>query len=149
VVKCAGADDDGVSVGKELCYRCKYGSKPMVMVFSRKSDEIAGLVKKLDKAVETNSEKQLKAFVNILGDDRSDAESTAKTFAKDNSVENVPIVVPVESKNGPDDYGINDEAVVTVIVARNGKVVASHGYTSVPDSDDIKQIMQDVDKAIQ
>ncbi|HWC90068.1 MAG TPA: hypothetical protein VG433_10445, partial [Pirellulales bacterium] len=65
VVKCAGATDDGVSVGDKLCYRCKYGAKPMVMVFTRKSDEISGLVKKLDKAVEKNSDKQLRAFVNI------------------------------------------------------------------------------------
>ncbi|HEX3654499.1 MAG TPA: hypothetical protein VHY91_20295 [Pirellulales bacterium] len=149
VVKCAGATDDGVSVGDKLCYRCKYGAKPMVMVFTRKSDEIAGLVKKLDKAVEKNSDKQLRAFVNIIGEDRKDAESCAKSLAKDNSVENVPIVVPEESTNGPDDYGINPDAVVTVIVAREGKVVASHGYTSIPDSDDIKQIMHDVHKAVE
>ena len=34
VVKCAGPDDN-VKVGSELCYRCKYGARPMVMVFSR------------------------------------------------------------------------------------------------------------------
>jgi hypothetical protein len=150
VVKCAGATDDGVSVGDTLCYRCKYGAKPMVMVFTRKSDEqVAGLVKKLDKAVAKNSEKELKAFVNIVGESRSEAESSAKQLAKDTSVENVPIVVPEETTNGPDNYGINPDAVVTVIVARDGKVVASHGYSAAPDSDDINQIMQDVDKAIE
>jgi hypothetical protein len=150
VVKCAGATDDGVSVGDKLCYRCKYGAKPMVMVFTRKSDDqVEGLVKKLDKAVEKNSEKQLRAFVNIVGESRSDAETCAKQMAKDTSVENVPIVVPEESANGPDNYGINPDAVVTVIVAVDGKVVASHGYSSAPDSDDIKQIMQDVHKAIE
>ncbi|HQU45264.1 MAG TPA: hypothetical protein PK867_20785 [Pirellulales bacterium] len=45
VVKCAGSEDDGVGLGDKLCYRCKYGSRPMVMVFSRKSDaSLAGLV---------------------------------------------------------------------------------------------------------
>ncbi len=36
VTKVAGADEDGVPVGEELCYRCKYGSRPMVMVFTSK-----------------------------------------------------------------------------------------------------------------
>ena len=52
VVKCAGPDDK-VKVGDELCYRCKYGARPMVMVFSRTTDaKVAALVKKLDGAVE-------------------------------------------------------------------------------------------------
>lgn len=147
VTKCGGAADDGVSVGDKLCYRCKYGGKPMVMVFTRKADDqVATLIKKLDKAVEKNSEKQLKAFVNFVGDDRKESEKRAKRLAGD--TENVPMVVPEESTNGPDNYGINPDAVVTVIVAREGKVIASHGYTGTPDSDDIKEIMSDVHKAI-
>ena len=39
VVKCSGAVDDGVKVGSELCYRCKYGQNAQVMVFARKSDK--------------------------------------------------------------------------------------------------------------
>ncbi len=70
VVKVAGAEDDGVALGKTLCYRCKYGARPMVMVFTRNPQEAATLVAKLNSAVEKNSGKQLKAFVNVLGEDR-------------------------------------------------------------------------------
>lgn len=146
VTKCAGAPNDEVKVGDNLCYRCKYGAKPMVMVFTRKADDqVVELVKKLDKAVEENSDKHLKAFVNFLGD-RDESEKSAKRLAAD--ADNVPMVVPDEAKNGPDNYGINPDAVVTVIVAREGKVVTSHGYTGTPDSDDIKQIMHDVNQAL-
>ena len=34
VTKLAGAEDDGVAVGKNLCYRCKNGGRPQVMVFT-------------------------------------------------------------------------------------------------------------------
>ncbi len=66
VVKCAGAVDDGVSTGDKLCYRCKYGSRPMVMVFTRTTDgKVADLVKKLDAVVAKNADDKLAAFVNL------------------------------------------------------------------------------------
>lgn len=150
VTKCAGATDDGVDMGKTLCYRCRYGSKPMVMVFTRKHNEkLADFVKQLDTAVAQNSDKQLKAFVNIVGEDRDAAESAAKQFGNDHKFANVPIVVPEESQNGPDNYGLNPKAEVTVIVARDGKVTASHGYSHVPDSDEVKEVLSDVTKLLQ
>lgn len=129
VLKCAGAADDGVKVGAQLCYRCKYGSRPMVMVFSRSSAEpVVKLAKELDAAVAKNSDKQLKAFVNLLGSDREQIETTAKQIGEKNKLANVPVVVPVEFENGPDDYGINPKAEVTVLVAKGGKITASHAF---------------------
>ncbi len=150
VVKCAGAADDGVDVGNKLCYRCRYGSKPMVMVFARKSDEsLASLVKQLDSAVAQNSDKQLKAFVNLVGENRDAAEAAAKTFGEKNKFANVPIVVPEESENGPDNYGINPKAEVTVIVASGGKVTSSHAFAATPDSAQVQEILSDINKALQ
>ena len=129
VLKCAGAADDGVKVGTQLCYRCKYGTRPMVMVFSRTSGTpVVALAKQLDEAVAQNSEKQFKAFVNLMGSDREQMEAAAKKFGADNKLANVPVVVPVEFENGPDDYGINPKAEVTVLVAKGGKVVANHSF---------------------
>ena len=149
VKKCAGASEDGVSVDQTLCYRCKYGMRPMVMVFARSADDsLASVVKQLDSAVAKNSEKQLKAFVNILGEDRKALEATAKDFGSKNNFANVPIVVPEESDNGPENYGINPKAAVTVIVAAGGKVKASHGFTGAPDENAVKQILNEVNDAL-
>ncbi len=50
VEKVAGAVNDNVSVGKQLCYRCMLGNKPVVMVFARKADKnLASLVKELEQ----------------------------------------------------------------------------------------------------
>ena len=52
VTKVAGNPDDGVDAGKNLCYRCKTGGKPVVMVFARTADEkLAKLVKKVEEEV--------------------------------------------------------------------------------------------------
>src|SRR5687767_9660797 len=59
VVKVAGNANDGVKVGEELCYRCKLGNRPVVMVFARKADKnLAKLVKELDKVVAKNQEEK-------------------------------------------------------------------------------------------
>jgi hypothetical protein len=150
VVKCAGPDDK-VKVGDELCYRCKYGTRPMVMVFSRSTDaKVAALVKKLDSAVAANSSKQLAAFVSLLGSDREALESTAKQFSSSTKVSNVPLVVPVEFENGPADYGINPAAEVTVIVAKGGKVTANHGFAKgALDDAAISAVIEDAEKIVQ
>lgn len=151
VVKCAGSEDDDVKLGSQLCYRCKYGGRPMVMVFSRKSDEsISGLVNKLDAAVAKNSDDQLAAFVNLLGDNESALEDNAKALGKKAKAPRVPIVVPVEYENGPADYGINPDAEVTVIMAVKGKVVANHAFAPGKlDGKGVEKILADVPKILQ
>ena len=131
VTKCAGADEDGVKVGAELCYRCKYGARPQVMVFARKtSGAVADLAKQLNSAVSDNESKQLTAFINVLGTDKDAAEKSAKALAESAKTDKVPVVVPVENENGPANYGINPDAEVTVIVANKGVVVASQVFAN-------------------
>jgi hypothetical protein len=148
VQKIAGATDDGVAVGSELCYRCKYGSRPMVMVFTRKTDEkLVDLVKKLDAAVEKNKDVKLAAFVNVLGDDKSAAETSAKELASAAKAENVPVVVPVEFKNGPDNYGIDPKADQTIIIASEGTVTANHTFeTGLSCESCTESVLSDVTK---
>lgn len=134
VTKLAGADKDGVKVGKNLCYRCKNGGRPQVMVFTRSSDEkVVKLVQQLDKAIKAHSDKDLRAFVNYLGEDKSDAASSAKKLAAASKAKNVPFVLPNEFENGPDNYGINPKADVTIIMAEGGKVKANHAFAAAKD----------------
>jgi hypothetical protein len=147
VVKVGGAPNDDVSVGKELCYRCKYGNRPMVMVFTRYSDDkLVGLVKQLDAAVSRSSDSQLRAFVNVMADTKPAAESTAKALTSQN-LANVPVVIPVDYQNGPGNYSLNPQAQVTVIIANAGKVEASHTFESGLSCEScIESIMTDVTK---
>src|SRR5260370_235268 len=87
VVKAAGAADDGVAVGDELCYRCRMGNRPMVMVFARTPDAaLAGLVTQLDKIVADNKEKKMGSFVSPLGEKTGKIKSPAKSLVEKNKI---------------------------------------------------------------
>jgi hypothetical protein len=145
---CAGAEEDGVAIGDNLCYRCRNGARPQVMVFTRSTDEkIVALIKNLDKAVASNSDKQLRAFVNLLGEDKDALQAEAKKVAKTSQAKNVPFVVPNEFENGPDNYGLNAKAAITIIVANNGQVTASHAVTSAEELK-VDEILKDVQKIV-
>lgn len=134
VTKCAGAADDNVKVGANLCYRCKNGSRPQVMVFTRSADaKVVALVKQLDEQVKKNEEAQLRAFVNVLGDSKDAASDDAKKLSSTTKAELIPFVVPNEFENGPEDYGINSKAEVTIILASDNKVLANHAFAKASD----------------
>jgi hypothetical protein len=148
VTKLAGAENDGVKIGTQLCYRCKNNTRPQVMVFTRSSDEkVIAFVKKLDAELAKNSDKQLRAFVNYLGESKDAASDAAKKLAATTKAENVPFVVPNEFENGPEDYGLNAKAEVTVLVAKEGKVTANHAFAKAKDLD-AESIIKDVEKTI-
>ncbi len=101
VKKVAGAEDDGVKTNANLCYRCKNGKRPQVMVFTRSSDaKVVNLIDQLDAAITKNESKQLRAFVNVLGDSRNAANKGVKTIASSSKAKHVPFVLPNEYENG-------------------------------------------------
>lgn len=149
VTKCAGAAEDGVSVGDNLCYRCRYGGRPQVMVFTRSSDEkVAKLVSALDAEIKKHSDKELSVFVNFLGKDKETLTSDAEKFAKASKAKNVPLVVPNEFENGPENYGINPKAEITIILAGGGKVQANHAVGSAKELN-VDAVLADIAKIVE
>ena len=148
VTKVAGAEDDGVAEGKNLCYRCRNGSRPQVMVFTRStSPKVAELVRKLDGAVADNESSQLRVFVNLLGEDKEDLADQAKKFAAHSKATHIPFVVPNEFENGPDNYGINAKADVTVTLANESKVEATYAVAKAENLD-VDSILGDLAKIL-
>ena len=150
VVKCAGANEDGVKVGDELCYRCRYGQSPMVMVFTRNADEsVASLSQRLNELVEKNTESKLKAFVNIMGENREQLEAQAKKFGEANKLTQVPVVVPTEFENGPANYGITSKADVTVLICNKSSVVANYAFGKGElNKETLQKVLADVAKIV-
>jgi len=136
VTKVTGAEDDGVPVNENLCYRCKNGSRPQVIVFTRSTDEkVVSLLKKLDAEVANKEDAQLRAFVNMLGGSKDAATDQVKKLATATKAKNIPFVVPNENENGPDNYGINPKAELTIIFATESKVVANLSYAKASELD--------------
>ena len=127
VTKAAGAESDGVEVGQQLCYRCRMGNRPMVMVFAHQTDAaLAGLVKQLDNLVARNEEKKMGSFVSLLGPEPKQLAEAARQFVETHKIEHIAFVVPAEHAAGPKSYKLNSDADVTVLIYRHGKVMANY-----------------------
>lgn len=147
VTKVAGAEEDGVSKGQELCYRCRYGSRPMAIIFARDTGgDVAKLAKTLDEAVAAHEDAQLKSFVTLLGDDASSLNKQATKFAKSAGLKNLPVVVAKEAKDGPGNYKLSADAPVTVVIGTDSQVVSTHTFDA--DDIDINAVMSDINKAL-
>ncbi len=143
VTKVAGAEDDGVEAGETLCYRCRYGSGPMVMVFARDGGEkLAMLVKELDSATKSNANSPLKSFVTLLGSDRESLKQQAEKIVSASGAKNIPVTIANDTEHGPVAYKISEDAEVTVIVANDSQVVATHTFKAA--GIDTAKIMSDI-----
>ena len=111
------------------------------MLFTRKPDAaLASLAKQLDEKVAQHNNRQLAVFVNFLGEDSDDLKTTATLFGDANQLANIPLVVPVEHAEGPQNLRINPDAQLTVLIYRDQKVVANHAVG--PDGLNKKRIAQ-------
>jgi hypothetical protein len=151
VEKCGGAADDGVKVGSKLCYRCRLGARPMVMVFTKNADDkLAKLVAELDKTVTDKADTKLAAFVNLIGEDAADLKTKVEKFEKDHKAGKIALVVPKDQPNGPESYKLSKDADVTVIIAKDGKVAANHALKADGLNDEaIKKIIADATKVVE
>ena len=125
VIKIAGSEDDGVEVGQSLCYRCRYGSNPIVILFARKSSkEIDSLVLALEESLETYQSQKLNALIVLVGDDRSKLNENAAALIERTTVKRIPAVVAEDATSGPLDYQLSPLNDVTAVVAKDSQVVA-------------------------
>ncbi len=121
-------DVTGPAAGTKLCYRCRYGSKPVVSVFARKmTPEVAALTKQIDAAVGANEAKKLSAFVVLMTDKPEEAEAGLKTLAKDQGIKHTPLTT-FDGVAGPEDYKIAKDSEVTVMMWVGGKVAVNKSY---------------------
>jgi hypothetical protein len=131
VTKVAGNPDDGVADGKTLCYRCKMGSRPVVMLFARTGDaSLAKLVKELEEEIAEHEAQKLTGFVNMIGADAESLKKAAADFVSKNGIKKVAFVVPEDTQNGPSDFKIAPSADLTVVCYKNGTVVANHAFAA-------------------
>jgi len=117
-------DITGPNAGKSLCYRCNYGARPVINVFTRTTgDDLAKLVVQVDKLVEANKDKKMAAFVTVLAEDADKVAPKLEEIAKKNGIKNVPLTI-FDGEAGPEDYKISDKADVTVLLWNKHEVKA-------------------------
>ncbi|TWU57793.1 hypothetical protein [Rubripirellula reticaptiva] len=148
VTKIGGATDDDVEPGDFLCYRCRYGSSPMVMVFARKAGpKSIELATKLDSAIGQHASSKLRGLFTFIGEDAANLKKVATTFAEQSGVVHVPVVIAEDTQNGPIDYRIAEDADITIVIAQDSQVFTSHVFDA--DAIDVTQVIGDVEKMLQ
>jgi hypothetical protein len=129
VTKVAGAVDDEVEPGETLCYRCRYGSRPMVMVFARDTGgRVPELLKAIEQSVGENEEARLKGIMTLIGEDAATLKNDAGKIAEKVDAKLVPVVVAKETKTGPLSYKISETADVTIVLANDSQVVNAQTF---------------------
>lgn len=118
-------DVTGPAAGQKLCYRCRYGQKPVVSIFARNMDgNVASLVKSVDGVVSQNKAKDMAAFVVLLSDSPEASEGNLKDVAKSQSISSTPLTT-FDGVTGPPSYNISKDAEVTVMMWVGGQVKVS------------------------
>lgn len=113
-------DVTGPAAGTKLCYRCRYGQKPVVSIFAREmNDNVASLVKQVDGVVGKN--KDMAAFVVLLTDQPEAKEADLKAVAKSKGISSTPLTT-FDGVTGPPGYKISKDADVTVMMWVGGKL---------------------------
>lgn len=140
-------DVTGPSAGKELCYRCQFGNKPVVNVFARNVDDsFVALIKEVDaKMAEDDS---LNGFVTFLTDDPEAAAKELREVAKKNNIKKLPLTVFKDAK-GPESYKIAKDSDITVMMWVNSEVKANHAYgKGEMCSECVKNVVADIPKIL-
>lgn len=142
-------DVTGPNAGKSLCYRCSYGSRPVVNVFVREvNDELATLIKQVDEVVAKNDDKKMAAFVVVLAEDADKIAPQLEEMAKKNGIKHVPLTI-FDGEAGPSDYNIAEKADVTVMMWNKSEVKANMALGKGELNEDaIKTIIDDTQKIL-
>lgn len=100
----------------------------MVSIFARSlTDDLASLVKKIDKLVAENKDKNMAAFVVLLTDDPDAAEPKLKELAEKHKIQNVPLTI-FDGVSGPASYKVSKDAEVTVMMWKRQTVKANFAF---------------------
>ncbi len=139
VTKVAGGEDDKMQTGDEVCYRCRYGSKPMVIVFTRDTGkQVAALTKALESAVEPNSpaneKSELYGLLALLGEDISGLKDAATTLEETTGAKHIPLTVAKDNLKGPANYQLGDHDV-TIVLGKENQIVSSHAFAKASEMD--------------
>jgi len=144
-------DITGPSAGEKLCYRCRYGARPVVSIFARKMDDnVVKLVSEVNAVVQKNADdKKMAGFVTLLTEDPDAAEAELKKVAEEKQIKAVPLTV-FENNIGPSKYKIDEKAEVTVMMWVDSDVKVNHAFAPGElTSEALAQIVKDTQKILE
>jgi hypothetical protein len=134
---------------RSVCYVCRYGSRPVVMVLIQKPDpKIATLLKAIDAIVDDNRVSGLRSFGVLVTDESARAVPILQTMAFDEQIR-MPLTAATTAIAGPSCHKLHEDAATTVILYRNQQAVRSFAFAAGKiDERSIKPLIDGVKRLI-
>lgn len=142
-------DVTGPAAGTELCYRCRFGDRPVVSIFAREvNDEVAALIKQVDGTVGENAKKEMAAFVVLLSDEPAAQEEKLKAVAQKQALKNTPLTT-FNDVTGPRSYKLSKDADFTVMMWVGGTLQVNQTYKKGElNKDKVASVVKDTAKIL-
>ncbi len=113
---------------RSICYVCRYGDRPVVMVFLQGVDpNVAKLLKVIDQAADAGRAEGIRSFGVLVSDDSGKVVSTLQTMAFDEKIE-LPLTAATTAIAGPSCHNLHPDATTTIVLYRNQKVVSTSAF---------------------
>ena len=113
---------------KSVCYVCRNGDRPVVMIVIRKiTPELKTLIKGIDGEIDQHRAAGLRAFGVFLAGDGNELLPQVQTLAFDGKI-NLPLTIAAAPFDGSAGGTIHPEAAVTVMLYRDQIVTSNFAY---------------------
>ncbi|MBI3864297.1 MAG: hypothetical protein HY290_20630 [Planctomycetia bacterium] len=110
---------------KSVCYVCRNGDRPVVMVFIRQiTPELKSLLKGIDSEIDRSRASGLRSFGVFLAGESQELLPQVQTLAFDEKI-NLPLTIAAAPSDGNAGGSIHSEAAVTVVLYRDLTVMAN------------------------
>ena len=139
----------GEKRGQLHCFVCEAEDRPMVILFARvPSPEAGKLAARLDQILLANPDAKPAGWVTFLAGDASAIDTQALKWSRDHALRALAVGY-FEDPVGPPSYSISPQAELTVLVARDKKVVHRHAFAAGgPDMAAISRVGDDLEKLL-
>jgi hypothetical protein len=113
---------------KSVCYVCRNGDRPVVMLFVRQiTPGLKTLLKKIDDEVDGHRASGLRSFAVFIAGDGQELLPQVQTLAFDEKL-NLPLTIAAAPSDGSAGRSIHPDAAVTIILYRDQIVTANFAY---------------------
>jgi len=120
----------GPQMNRSVCFVCRNGDRPVVMVLLRRLETgTSAVLKAVDELIDRRRADGLRAFGVMLSDEPSKVSPHLQTVSFDQQL-NLPLGVGPEALGDRDSLSLDPAASVTVIAYRDRKVVWTSAFRS-------------------
>lgn len=113
---------------RSVCYVCRYGARPVVMVLIQRPDPaLPQLLKAIDETVDAARVSGLRSFGVLITDESARAVPVLQTMAFDARIQ-MPLTAATSVAAGTGGASLHPDAATTVVLYRDQKTVQSSGY---------------------